>query len=75
MTEGKLTSFRWSDQLASNARLVAQVDGVSVNTLIGNAIASYIADRRADCEFRDRLRRRIEAEQQLLARLAAGEKQ
>lgn len=49
---------------------VARVDGMPASELIREAIAKYLEARRADPEFQNRLRARIEADKEVLDRLA-----
>lgn len=72
MADKPQTIVRWSAELAAEAKIVARVDGVSVNTLISEAIAEHVSRRRADTDFRARLRERIEANQRLLSDFEEG---
>jgi hypothetical protein len=68
----KVMTVRLPGDLADDLEMVARVDGVPVVEVIRAAVAAYIAARRADEAFRRRLRDRIEADEGILQRLAAG---
>lgn len=65
----RVTTVRLPEDLAADAEMVARIDGLPMSRLIDAAIAEHIKQRRADPEFRKRLKERIEADQKLLARL------
>lgn len=65
----RVRSLRLSDDLDAAARDVARIEGIPINALIVTAVETEIAKRRADPAFGDRLRARIEADQQILDRL------
>jgi metal-responsive CopG/Arc/MetJ family transcriptional regulator len=67
----RATTIRLPEPLADELDLVARVDGVPVSEAIRLAISAYITRRRADPQFRERLRARIEADRRILERLAA----
>lgn len=71
MSLQKVMTIRLSVDLADELEIVARVDGSPVSEVIRDAIASHIAARRADPEFQRRLRERIEADRNILRRLAA----
>lgn len=70
MVETRVTTIRQPVDQADELEFVARVDGVATAEVIRAAIASHLAARRADPEFQSRLRQRIEADQQILRRLA-----
>lgn len=63
-------TVRLDDDQAEELEAVAKVDGVSVAEEIRQAIATRLAERREDDEFRQRLRQSIEDNQRILERLA-----
>jgi Ribbon-helix-helix protein, copG family len=67
--ETRVTTIRLPADQADEAEFIARVDGIPVSELVRDAIAAYIAARRDDREFQDRLRQRIEADQVILQRL------
>lgn len=63
-------TVRLDDDQAEELEAVAKVEGVSVAEEIRQAINSRLAERRADAEFRQRLRRSLEDNKRILERLA-----
>lgn len=70
LSKSRVTTIRQSEDQAEDMEFVARVDGQAPSELIRDAIASYLDTRRADPEFQARLRARIEADQEVLSRLA-----
>jgi hypothetical protein len=70
MADTRVTTIRQPAEQADEVEFVARVDGVPASELIRDAIAAHLAARRADPDFQARLRERIEADQQILRRLA-----
>lgn len=70
LSKSRVTTIRQPEDQADELEFVARVDGIPASELIRDAIADYLAARRADPEFQDRLRARIEADKEILARLA-----
>jgi len=70
MGDTRVTTIRQPADQADEVEFVARVDGVPASEFIRDAIAAHLATRRADPEFQARLRGRIEADQQILRRLA-----
>jgi hypothetical protein len=70
MADTRITTIRQPAEQADEVEFVARVDGVPASELIREAIAVHLAARRADPDFQARLRERIEADQQILRRLA-----
>lgn len=68
----KVMTIRQRDDQAAELELVARVDDMSIAKAIDAAIDAYIAARRTDPEFQDRLRQRVEAEQGVVRRLTEG---
>ena len=66
----KNITVRLPDELAADAEVLARVEGQSVNETVKQALAEAVERRRRDPEFKERLRRFIEEDQELLERLA-----
>ena len=66
----KQTTVRLPDELADRAEVVARTQGVSVNQLIINSLQIEIDRVRKDPDFRSRVKRLVERDQQILNRLA-----
>lgn len=70
MADTRITTIRQPTEQADEVEFVARADGVPASEFIRDAIAAHLAARRADPEFQARLRERIEADQEILRRLA-----
>jgi len=70
MADTRVTTIRQPADQADEVDFVARVDGIPASELIREAIAAHLAARRADPEFQARLRQRMEADQEILRRLA-----
>ncbi len=70
MPETKVTTIRQPADQADELEFIARVDGVPVSEAIRAAIADHIQGRRADPAFQQRLRERIDADRNILKRLA-----
>jgi len=68
--ETKAMTLRMPSGTAKELEVTAKIDGVSVSEAVRSAIESHIENRREDEEFRERLRRSIEENKELLERLA-----
>jgi predicted transcriptional regulator len=66
----KNMTVRLPDELAADTEALARAEGQSVNETVKQALAETVERRRKDPEFRARLRRIIEEDQELLERLA-----
>ena len=66
----KNLSVRLDDELASDTEALARAEGKSLNETIKHALAEAVQRRREDPEFRERVRRIIEQDRELLERLA-----
>jgi glutamate-1-semialdehyde aminotransferase len=66
----KITTVRLPEDLAETAEVVARGKGVSVNTLIVDALAAEIERVKADGEFMAALRALTERDREILDRLA-----
>ncbi|MGH9226319.1 MAG: toxin-antitoxin system HicB family antitoxin [Acidimicrobiales bacterium] len=64
------TTVRLPPDLADEAEAVARVQGMSVNTLIVEALSAEIERVRADEDFTPRAKRLLERDRELLDRLA-----
>ena len=65
-----IRSIRLAKELDEALRLVAHIEGVSVNSFVVEAITEKLRERRADPDFGARLRDRIAADQHILDQLA-----
>lgn len=63
-------TMRFPRELAELAGMAAQVQGVSMNELVRQAVAARIEELRQDEAFQTRLRESIERNRELLERLA-----
>jgi hypothetical protein len=70
MADTRITTIRQPANQADELEFVARVDGMPASEFIREAIAAHLAARRADPEFQARLRERMEADRQILQRLA-----
>jgi predicted DNA-binding protein len=66
----KVLSLRLPEEIATEIAAVARADGVSVSRAIREAIEHHVAARRADKTFKERLKRRLEEDREVLERLA-----
>lgn len=62
-------SLRLSEELAAEMGAVARVDGTSLSEAIRQAIAKHIEERRDDPEFKERLRKRLEEDREVMESL------
>jgi predicted transcriptional regulator len=63
-------TVRLPDDVARDAEALARVEGKSVNETVRSALVEAVERRRADPEFKKRLRRIIDEDRELLERLA-----
>lgn len=70
MNNTKVISIRMPDELAAQIDAMARAEGVSVSEAMRAAAYRYIATRRADQDFKERLRKRLEEDAEILKRLA-----
>lgn len=68
--ETKVLSLRLSKELAAEILSLARVEGVTVSEAIRAAIYRYITARRSEKDFKERLRKRLEEDREILERLA-----
>lgn len=68
--ETKAMTLRLPGQQARELETVAQIDHVPVAEAVRSAIEAHIEARRQDPEFRDRLRKTLEEQKDILERLA-----
>lgn len=66
----RVLSLRLPETMADEIAAVARTDDMSVSEAIREAIADHIAIRRADKAFKDRLKKRLEEDREVLERLA-----
>ncbi len=70
MNNGRIISVRLPDDLAVQVDTMARAEGVSVSEVMRAAAYRYIATRRADQDFKERLKKRLEEDAEILKRLA-----
>ena len=63
-------TLRLTDEQAAMLDIVARADEQTVTEAVRTAIDAHIEERRRDKDFKERLRRRHEAERELYERLA-----
>ena len=66
----KNMTLRLSGEQAAELEAIARIDDISVSDAVREAIAAHIERRRNDAAFRDRLRRFMDEEREVLERLA-----
>ena len=66
----KNLTVRLDEQLAADTEALARAEGKSLNETVKQALRESVERRRSDPEFRARLRGIIEADRELLERLA-----
>jgi predicted transcriptional regulator len=66
----KTTTIRMPEELANSVEVVARGRGISVNTLVIDALTAEVERVRHDEEFMGKLREIIERDQEILDRLA-----
>ncbi len=69
-TMPKNLTVRLDDDLAADAEALARAEGQSLNETVKVALREAVDRRRKDPKFGERLRRIIEADRELLERLA-----
>lgn len=70
MNNDKIISVRMPVELAAQIDAMARAEGVSVSEAMRAAAYRYIATRRAAQDFKERLRKRLEEDAEILKRLA-----
>jgi predicted transcriptional regulator len=63
-------TVRLPDDVAKDAEALARAEGKSLNETVKSALIEAVERRRADPEFKKRLRRIIDDDRELLERLA-----
>jgi predicted transcriptional regulator len=66
----KNMTVRLPDELAADAEALARAEGQSVNQTVKQVLAEAVERRRKDPAFRERLRKIMKEDQELLERLA-----
>jgi predicted transcriptional regulator len=66
----KATTVRLPNELADELDAVARVDRLPVSELVRAAIYQFVAVRRSEPDFKERLKERLEEDRQALERLA-----
>jgi Arc/MetJ-type ribon-helix-helix transcriptional regulator len=65
----KVMSLRLPQELADEVRAVARTDEASVSETIRAAIYRYVTVRRSERDFKERLKKRLEEDREVLERL------
>jgi predicted DNA-binding protein len=65
----KVMSLRLPENIAAEIAAVARVDGIPVSQAIREAIENHIAALSADKAFKERLKKRLAEDQEVLERL------
>lgn len=63
-------SLRLPEPMAAELAAVARTDEMPISQAVREAIEKHIAERRADEDFQQRLKRRLEEDREILHRLA-----
>ncbi len=63
-------SLRLPEDLAADLAAVARADGIPISEAIREAIERHITARKADKSFKERLKKRVEEDREVLERLA-----
>jgi predicted DNA-binding protein len=66
----KVMSLRLPEELADEIAAVARTDDMAVTAAIREAISNHIANRRSAKDFKERLRKQLEEDREVLERLA-----
>lgn len=66
MNDTKVISVRMPSELAVQIGAVARAEGVSVSETMKAAAYRYVAIRRADQDFQERLKKRLEEDREAL---------
>jgi predicted transcriptional regulator len=67
----KVSSLRVPEDLAIELDAVARAEGESVSEITRAALYQFIAARRSDREFKERLQKRLEEDREVIERLTA----
>jgi metal-responsive CopG/Arc/MetJ family transcriptional regulator len=70
MSRTKVMSLRLPAELAAQIDAVARTEGVSISETMRAAAYRYVASRRADHDFQERLKKRLEEDREVLELLA-----
>lgn len=66
----KATSLRLPQEMATALAAVARADGMTISEAVRQAVDKYIASRRADRAFQDRLKKCLDEDREVLELLA-----
>jgi predicted DNA-binding protein len=66
----KALSIRLTEEVAAELAAVARTDDMPVAEAVREAIQRHIEARRSDHDFQERLKKRLEEDQEVLKRLA-----
>lgn len=65
----KALSIRLSEDMAADLAAVARTEDIPVSEAVREAIHNHIEARRADKDFQERLKKRLEEDREVLRRL------
>jgi Arc/MetJ-type ribon-helix-helix transcriptional regulator len=66
----KAISLRLPEQMAAELAAIARTQDIPVSEAIREAIENHIVSRRADKDFQQRLKKRLEEDREVLERLS-----
>lgn len=69
-SDTRVTSIRLPAKIADDVDFVARVEGVTAAEVMRQALAEHLKTRRNDAAFQARVAERLEADRQILNRLA-----
>ncbi|HYQ77694.1 MAG TPA: ribbon-helix-helix protein, CopG family [Solirubrobacterales bacterium] len=69
----EVSSLRLPEPVAKQLRSIAQANGISVAEVLRQAIENHVAEQVSDGEFKERLRKRLEEDREVLDALGTEE--
>jgi predicted DNA-binding protein len=69
MKNKKAKSVRLADEQMARLETVARASGKTISEVIRDAVAQYIAELRRDPEFKERVKKRLEEDREVLEHL------
>ena len=66
----EVSTLRLPDSMAKQLRSIAQADGVPVSEVLRQGIENHIAARLSEAGFKERLKKRLEEDREVLDALA-----
>lgn len=68
--ERKAMSLRLPKSMADELAAIARADGTPMSEAVREALEQYIASRRSEQRFKDRLKKRLEEDREILEKMA-----